>query len=139
MRPDFVTPGLSEVMHHLGECRDNCEYDQLFPIISGPADLYLVVDGRFLLPVEVVGMRRSFVVPPHSSIHIVSRHGTRVTKIEVITNEEYLVFPEDHPMLLSGWASAEIGGDRFWPPITGDARFPGAPEAAAYQVIVWVA
>ena len=108
------------------------------PSLIGPdtADLYLTVDGKILLPVEIDGMRRSFVVPRHRSIQLASRFDINVTKIEIVSNEEYRVVPADHPVLLSGWGPAENDGNSIWRRLMGSADLPTIPNAAYAKIVV---
>lgn len=131
---DDFYPLQSQLAHRAA----NLEYRQSSSISPADADLYLVVDGRPLQPVEVQDPRRSFVAPRHRSIHLACQSDTKVTKIEVVTNEEYIVFSADHPMLVSGWGPVENDSKGIRRPITRLADLPTLPVGTFYKIVVWV-
>lgn len=137
LRQTTVAPAdLEALQRRLAQRAARLGYCQ--PSLIGPdaPDLYLTVDGKIMLPVEIDGMRRSFVVPRHRSIQLASRFDVNVAKIEIVTNDEYHVIPADHPVLHSGWGPAESDGIAIWRRLMGSADLPTVPGVAYAQIVV---
>lgn len=138
VRPAVSQDDLAPVRHRLKDRATLLGFDHAFPIEVGGADLCLAVDGKRYLPVEKYGMRRSFVVPPHQSLQLVSKCDTDVARIEIVTNQEYNVVPADHPELRIGWGAAQHDGTDIWRPLIGAGELPSVSAGAVSKIVVWL-
>lgn len=135
-QPTVATADLGPLRRRLTQRSVSLGYRQQSPIGPDAADLYLIVDGKIMQPVEVDGTRRSFVVPRHRSIQLAARFDLNVGTIEIVTNDEYHVVPADHPVLLYGWGPVENNGKAIWRRLMGSADLPTVPDAAYAKIVV---
>jgi hypothetical protein len=121
-------------------------HDEFAPAAATDPALRLMVDGREVRPVEILGGRYMFVLPPRAvALRIASRAGAPselhpwlddrrklgvpVERIVLHDRGGRIEMPVDHPALTAGWHAVERAGDRHWRWTDGSALL-SVPAAA---------
>lgn len=119
-------------------------------------DLHLMVDGRRVDAIEVVGRKHRFVVPAAAGeVRMVSRAtapcriegwrndqrrlGVAIRSVSVSGAAGATVIAADHPSLTQGWHAAETLGKATWRWTNGDASLPLAASTSVSVVEVQLA